>query len=255
MTRRKLRRWSGTVSVSAGTALFSGAVGILVDHIVRGGPLDWAYLVIFTAVGAALSGGGAWLLATVKSAVGVSLAATDKDGDIDRYQDETDSFARFGRRVFTAQTSVQVTVQSVRDLSLLQARLRAALRTLLEIEQRARQIGLLFQGRHEVGFHVGRWLNQAGARIDLYTDARDGSRDTHFAAIRLTPGLHTSPRLLDRTVYRLGESGFCKAADEPPGASAESAQRACRHVPGPGGEPHRAYRRGRLCRTGPGLCR
>ncbi|HUY48720.1 MAG TPA: hypothetical protein VMV92_23885 [Streptosporangiaceae bacterium] len=211
MTRRKLRRWVGTVSVSAGTAVFSGAVAILVDSVVQGGTLHWPYLAGSTALGAALSGGGAWLLATVRSAVGIGLAAMDHAGDVERYQDEADSFARFGHGIFTAQTSVQVTVETPADLKFLRARLRAALRTLHEIEQRARQTGLLFQGRPEVGFHVGRWLNQAGGRIDLYSDARHGGPETHFAAIRLTPAISAAPRHLDRAVYRLTETGFSEA--------------------------------------------
>ena len=125
ISRRKVRRWFGTLSVSAGTAVFSGAVAILVDRLVRGGTMNWGYLAAFTALGAALSGGGAWLLATVKSAIGVSVAAMDHAGDIERYQDETDSFARFGRAVFTAQTSLQVPVESPDDLPLLRARLGA----------------------------------------------------------------------------------------------------------------------------------
>ncbi|HUY49771.1 MAG TPA: hypothetical protein VMV92_29320 [Streptosporangiaceae bacterium] len=217
VTRRKLRRWAGTVSVSAGTAVFSGAVAIIVDSVVQGGTIHWPYLAGSTALGAALSGGGAWLLATVRSAVGISLAAMDHAGDIERYQDETDSFARFGRGIFTAQTSVQVTVETPADLKSLRARLRAALRTLHEIEQRARQTGLLFQGRPEVGFHVGRWLNQAGG-IDLYSDARHGGPGTHFAAIRLTPAISAPPRHLDRAVYHRTETGFSEA---PPSTSAD----------------------------------
>ncbi|SRR5216683_761737 len=198
--RRKLRRWLGTVGVSAGTAVFSGAVAILVDHLARGGPLRWAYLAGFAVLGAALSGGGAWLLATVRSAAGIEVAAMDRAGDPERYRDQSDSFARFGRTMFTAQTSVQVHVETARDLRVLRERLRAGLRTLTEIEQRAGQIGLLFQGRHHVGFHVGRWLNVAGARIDLYGDARDGGPDSHFAAVRLTPAIGTAPRTLDMLV-------------------------------------------------------
>jgi len=208
ITRHKLRRWSGAIGVSVGTAVFSGAVGILVDALVRGGSLHWPYLAGFTAIGAVLSAGGAWLVTTVKSAVGISVAAMDRGGDTERYQDEIDGFARFGRTVFTAQTTVQLDVESTDDLPLLRARLRAALRTLVEIEHNAREIGLLFQGRHEIGFHLGRWLNQASNRIDLYSDARGGGTATHFAAVHLTPAIGTPPRRLDMTVQFAAPAGF-----------------------------------------------
>jgi hypothetical protein len=208
VARRKLRRWSGAVSVSVGTAVFSGAVGILVDRLVRGGSLQWAYLAAFTAAGVLISGGGAWLLATVRSAVGISLAVMDHDGDLERYQGETSSVARFGGAVFTAQTSVSVSADEPGDLLLLRARLLAALHILAEMEPRARQTGLLFQGRHQIGFHVGCWLNRASGRLDLYGDARDGGRVTHFAAIRLTPAIGTPPAVLDMTVHRRAAAGF-----------------------------------------------
>lgn len=220
VTRRKLRRWAGTIAVSAGTALFSGAVGILVDHVVRGGPVSWTYLAAFTVTGAALSGGGAWLLATGRSAVAISLAATDSHGDPERYQDQADSFARYGRTRFTAQTVVQVAVEDSGDLPALRARLRSSLRTLLEIEQHAREIGVLFLGRPEVAFHLGGWLNQAGARIDLYADARDGSAETHFPAIPLTPVPGAAPAALDRAVHLADGTGFRQA---PPDEAADLA--------------------------------
>lgn len=208
--REKIRRLIGALLISLGTAVFSGAVGVLVDALINGKPLRWWYLIGFTAAGLLLSGGGAWLLATLKTAVGIGLATTDAAGDADRYQDEADAFARFGEGVFTALTSLLIPVNEPSDLLLLRSRLLAALRTLTQVHSRAATIGLLFQGRPQVGFHLGKWLNVAGRRIDLYADARDGT-NSHFLAIRLTPAIRTTPRAVDMILYTRTKEGF--AAD------------------------------------------
>ena len=82
----------------------------------------------------------------------------------------------------------------------LRSRTLAALRTLTQVHRRTNVIGLLFQGRHHTGFYLGTWLNVAGRRIDLYSDARDGTK-THFPAIRLTPAIRATPRTLDIVAY------------------------------------------------------
>src|ERR1017187_3724208 len=205
--REKMRRLLGALLISLGTAVFSGAVAVLVDGLINGKPLRWWYITAFTVAGLLLSGGGAWLLATLKTAVGIGVATTDAAGDLDRYQDEADSFARFGEGVFTALTSLLIPVSKPHDLLLLRSRVLAALRTLTQVHRQAATIGLLFQGRHQVGFHLGKWLNVAGRRIDLYADARDGTR-SHFLAVRLTPAIRTAPRPIDIVVYTAADGSF-----------------------------------------------
>jgi hypothetical protein len=206
-TRESARRLFGALLISLGTAVFSGAVAVLVDALINSKPLRWWYVAAFTAAGLLLSGGGAWLLATLKTAVGIGVATTDTAGDADRYQDEADAFARFGGGAFTALTSLLIPVNEADDLPALRNRLLAALRTLTQVHRQAAAIGLLFQGRHQVGFHLGKWLNVAGRRIDLYTDARDGT-NPHFLAIRLTPAIRTEPRLIDTVLYTAADGAF-----------------------------------------------
>jgi hypothetical protein len=205
--REKIRRLIGALLISLGTAVFSGAVAVLVDGLINSEQLRWAYITVFTVAGLLLSGGGAWLLATLRTAVGIGVATTDEAGDPDRYQDEADAFARFGEGVFTALTSLFVPVNDAVDLPSLRNRLLAVLRALTQVHRQTAVIGLLFQGRHQVGFHLGKWLNVAGRRIDLYADARDGSR-SHFLAVRLTPAIQTAPRPLDVVVYTAAEGAF-----------------------------------------------
>lgn len=206
-TREQLRRLLGALLISLGTAVFSGAVAVLVDGLINAKPLRWWYVTAFTVAGLLLSGSGAWLLATLNTATGIGVATMDAAGDLDRYQDEADAFARFGEGVFTALTSLLIPVSEPPDLPLLRSRVLAALRTLTQIHRQTTTIGLLFQGRHQVGFHLGRWLNVAGRRIDLYTDARDGT-SSHFLAVRLTPAIRTAPRPIDLVVYTAAGGAF-----------------------------------------------
>jgi len=199
--RESTRRLIGALLISLGTAVFSGAVGVVVDALINDKPVRWIYTVAFTAAGLILSGSGAWLLATLKTSVGLSITTTDAGGDPDRYQDEADAFAWFAEGTFTALTSLQAPVESPTDLPALRSRTLAALRTLTQVYRRTNVIGLLFQGRHHTGFHLGTWLNVAGRRIDLYTDARDGTR-THFPAVRLTPAIRAAPRILDIVIHQ-----------------------------------------------------
>lgn len=198
--RDKTRRLTGALLISLGTAMFSGAVGVLADALINGKPVRWWYLTAFTAAGLIMSGAGAWLLASIRTTVGIGVATTDTAGDPDRYLDEQDAFARFGQGAFTTLTSLLVPVNDPGDLPPLRSRLLAVLRTLTQVHRQATAIGLLFQGRHQVGFHLGRWLNIAGRRLDLYADARDGTR-SHFLAVRLTPAIRTAPRPADIDVY------------------------------------------------------
>jgi hypothetical protein len=206
-TRERIRRLFGTLLISLGTAVFSGAVAVLVDGLINGKPLRWWYIVAFTVAGLLLSGGGAWLLATLKRAVGIGVATTDAASDPDRYQDEVDAFAQFGKSVFTALTSLLIPVNEPRDLLPLRSSLLAVLRTLTQVHRQATTIGLLFQGRHQVGFHLGKWLNVVGRRIDLYAKARDGT-SSHFPAVRLTPAIRTAPRPLDMVIYTAADGAF-----------------------------------------------
>src|SRR5262245_35883846 len=114
--RENTRRLTGAVLISLGTAVFSGAVAVIVDALINEKPVRWVYSATFTAAGLLLSGGGAWLLATLKTSVGLSITATDSAGDPDRYQDEADAFARFGEGTFTALTSLQASVEKPADL-------------------------------------------------------------------------------------------------------------------------------------------
>ncbi|MFF4128274.1 hypothetical protein ACFYYP_32520 [Microbispora rosea] len=200
--RRWLRTSSGTLLVSLGTAVFSGAVSIVVDGIVKSASLRWPSLIGFTLLGLILSGGGAWLITTLRTGVGMALAATDRAGDQDRYLDEAEAFATFGQKVFVLQTLLQVPVETTRDLPMLRNRLTAGIRTLIQGERGARSVGLLFQGRQHVGFHVGSWLNVASRRVDLYSDIRDGEGESHFLAIKLGPRLKAGPRPLDLLLLR-----------------------------------------------------
>jgi hypothetical protein len=205
--RESMRRLTGALLISLGTAVFSGAVAVVVDALINDKPLRWVYAVTFTAAGLLLSGGGAWLLATLKTSVGLSITTMDAAGDPDRYQDEADSFARFGEGTFTALTSLQATVEHPADLRALRSRVLAALRTMTQVHRRTNVIGLHFQGRHHTGFYLGTWLNVAGRRIDLYADARDGS-GSHFPAVRLTPAIQATPRALDIAVFMPADGMF-----------------------------------------------
>jgi hypothetical protein len=205
--RQSTRRLAGALLISLGTAVFSGAVAVVVDALINDKPLRWIYAVTLTAAGLLFSGSGAWLLATLKTAIGLSVTTMDAGGDPDRYQDEADAFARFGEGTFTALTSLQATVEHPADLRILRGRVLAALRTLTQAHGRTNVIGLLFQGRHHTGFYLGTWLNVAGRRIDLYADARDGT-STHFRAVRLTPAIQTAPRPLGVAVYTAADGTF-----------------------------------------------
>jgi hypothetical protein len=198
--RDSIRRLAGALLISLGTAVFSGAVAVVVDALINDKTIRWAYALAFTAAGLLLSGSGAWLLATLRAAAGLSITTMDAGGDPDRYQDEADAFARFGESAFTALTSLQATVEHPADLRPLRSRVLAALRTLTQTHRRITVIGLHFQGRPFTGFYLGTWLNVAGRRIDLYADARDGA-STHFPAVRLTPAIRTPPRALDIAVH------------------------------------------------------
>src|SRR5258706_2402439 len=57
-TREKTRRLLGALLISLGTAVFSGAVAVLVDGLINGKPLRWWYITAFTVAGLLLSGGG-----------------------------------------------------------------------------------------------------------------------------------------------------------------------------------------------------
>jgi hypothetical protein len=206
-TRESMRRLTGALLISLGTAVFSGAVAVVVDALINDKPLRWVYAVTFTLAGLLLSGGGAWLLATLKTSVGLSITTMDAAGDPDRYQDEADAFARFGEGAFTALTSLQATVEHPADLRALRSRVLAALRTMTQVHRRTNVIGLHFQGRHHTGFYLGTWLNIAGRRIDLYADARDGS-GSHFPAVRLTPAIQASPRALDIAIFVAADGAF-----------------------------------------------
>lgn len=205
--REKIRRLLGAILISLGTAVFSGAVAVLVDGLINAQPFRWGYVAAFTVAGLLLSGGGAWLLATLRTAVGIGIATTDQAGDSDRYLDEADAFARFGEGVFTALTSLLIPVTGPGDLPQLRNRLLAVLRTLTQVHRQTTVIGLLFQGRHQVGFHLGKWLNVAGRRIDLYADARDGT-SSHFLAVRLTPAIRTEPRPVDIMLHTATDGTF-----------------------------------------------
>ena len=54
--REKIRRLLGALLISLGTAVFSGAVAVLVDGLINGKPLRWWYIAAFTAAGLLLSG-------------------------------------------------------------------------------------------------------------------------------------------------------------------------------------------------------
>jgi hypothetical protein len=205
--RESARRLTGALLISLGTAVFSGAVAVVVDALINDKPIRWVYAAALTAAGLLLSGGGAWLLATLKTSVGLSITTTDPAGDPDRYQDEADAFTRFGESTFTALTSLEATIEKPADLRTLRSRTLAALRTLTQVHRRTNVIGLLFQGRHHTGFYLGTWLNVAGRRLDLYADARDGS-SSHFRAVRLTPAIRTAPRTLDIVVYTVTDGTF-----------------------------------------------
>ncbi|MBO3752847.1 hypothetical protein J5X84_42935 [Streptosporangiaceae bacterium NEAU-GS5] len=214
--RRRLRLLAGATLVSLGTAVFSGAVSIVVDALVKATSLNWPLLTAFTALGVVLSSGGAWLLGTIRTGVGLALAATDARGGTDRYQDEAEAFAAFGNGQFVLQTQLQIPVETTDDLPLLRTRLTGAIRTLTQTEPGARTIGMLFQGRPEVGFHVGGWLNVASRRVDLYTDVRDGDTPaTHIKAARLTPRSATAPRILDLLLITSGEERRVALRDLP----------------------------------------
>ncbi|MCW2914729.1 MAG: hypothetical protein JWN52_2797 [Actinomycetia bacterium] len=206
--RRRLRQLGGAMLLSLGTAVFSGAVSMVIDGQVKGGSLRWGYLAGFLIAGLLLSGGGAWLLATIRTGVGIALAATDGAGFVERYQDEAEAFLRFGAGVFTAQTALQVPVEKRSDLLQLRKSLLAGIRTLTHVEGEATTVGLLYQGRPQVGFHVGRWLNQASRRVDLYADMRDGDAVSHLRAVRLGAALRTPPRTLELALYRRENDAF-----------------------------------------------
>lgn len=210
--QQSIRRLAGALLISLGTAVFSGAVAVVVDALINDKAIRSAYAAAFTAGGLVLSGSGAWLLATLKAAVGLSITTTDAAGDPDRYQDEADAFAQFGQSAFTALTSLQATVEHPADLRVLRTRVFAALRTLTQAHRRIKVIGLHFQGRHHTGFYLGTWLNVAGRRIDLYADARDGT-STHFPAVRLTAAIRTPPRALDIAVH--AAAGSTLASERP----------------------------------------
>lgn len=199
--RRRFRQLTGTMLVSLGTAVFAGAISMIIDSFVKGGSPRWGYLAGFLVAGMVLSGGGAWLLTTIRVGVGIAIAATDKYGDLDRYQDEAEAFARFGAGVFATKSTLQFPVENAADLPHLRNRLLAGIRTLTQAEPGAASVGLLFQGRLHVGFHVGRWLNVAGRRVDLYADLRDGGGVSHLRAIRLGPAPNAPPRVLDLALY------------------------------------------------------
>lgn len=205
--RERIRRLTGALLISLGTAVFSGAVAVVVDALISDKPLHWTYALAFTGAGLILSGGGAWLLATLKTSVGLSVTATDTAGDPERYQNETDTFARFGQETFSALTSIEAPVENPADLRILRSRVLAALRTLTQVHHQAKTIGLLFQGRHHAGFYLGTWLNVASRRIDLYADSRDGTV-THFPAVRLTPAIQAQPRTIDIVVHLVTDGTF-----------------------------------------------
>jgi hypothetical protein len=184
----------GTVLISLGTAVFAGATSMVIDGYVKGGSLRGGYLVVFFVAGVVLSGGGAWLVATIRTGVGIAIAATDGAGFVDRYQDEAESFAQFGSSVFAAQSSLQV-LETAADLRHLRDRLFAGIRTLTQVEHGARSVGVLFQGRLEVGFHLGSWLNVSGRRVNVYADIPDGTSTPYLRAVRLGAALETAPRV------------------------------------------------------------
>ena len=205
--RDRTRRLTGALLISLGTAVFSGAVAVVVDALINDKPLHWIYAAVLTAAGLILSSGGAWLLATLKTAVGLSVTTIDVGGDPERYQDEADTFARFGQSTFNALTSIEAAVEQPTDLRAMRTRVLAALRTLTQVHHQVTSIGLLFQGRQHVGFYLGTWLNVAGRRIDLYTDARNGTT-SHFPAVRLTPAIQAEPRAIDIAVHLVTDGVF-----------------------------------------------
>ncbi|GAB3275241.1 hypothetical protein GCM10027589_00220 [Actinocorallia lasiicapitis] len=197
--RRQLRNIIGGLLVSLGTAMFAGAVSLLVDALAKDTSLRWWYLAGFSLLGLLLSGGGAWLLGTLRSGVALSVLATDSAGDQGRYQDEADAFAHYGAGRFVFQTMVQVPVDRPEDFPELRTRTDSAIHTLGRAEPRARSIGLLFVGRQEVAFHLGGGLRAGSRRVDLYYSA-PGAADSHFLAVRLTPTPPGQPRPLDLSI-------------------------------------------------------
>ncbi|MEO5878292.1 MAG: hypothetical protein ABIS86_11310, partial [Streptosporangiaceae bacterium] len=176
--------------------MFGGAVSLLIDSLAKDTPLRWPYLTGFTLLGLALSGSGAWLLGSARAGVGLSLAATDPQGDPGRYQSDADDFAQYGAAHFLFHTTVQAQVVAPADLRELHNRLDSAVHTLNRAEPRARTVGLLFTGRHEVGFHVGGRLRPSSRRFDLYFPT-GGTGDSHFPAVRLAAAPSAEPRPLE----------------------------------------------------------
>jgi hypothetical protein len=200
--RRQIRQLAGAMLVSLGTAVFAGAVSLVIDATVKNGTPRWPYLIGYLAVGVILSGSGAWLLATIRVGVGLAVVATDTDGDMDRYLDEAEAFSRFGAAHFAALSTLQVPVETVDDLPVLRSRLLAGIRTLTQIEQGAAAVGVHFTGRLHVGFHIGQWLTYGARRVDLYAGIRHSDGASHLRAIRLGPSPQTSPRVLDLALNR-----------------------------------------------------
>ncbi|MEV5410963.1 hypothetical protein AB0K60_19230 [Thermopolyspora sp. NPDC052614] len=65
--RRCLRTLAGTLLVSLGTAVFAGAVSIVIDALVKNVSVRWPYLIGSTLLVLALSGAGGWLLGTLRA--------------------------------------------------------------------------------------------------------------------------------------------------------------------------------------------
>jgi hypothetical protein len=205
--RRRTRRLSGALLLSLGTAVFSGVVSLVVDAAAKGTAYHQGPIAILTALGLALSGYGSWLLASARESVAIAIAAMDDDGDPGTYLGAIEGFLSYGAAHFTQQSISQASVRTPADLKILRNGVTAGIQALTRALPDTRRIGLFFQGRLHVAFHLGRWLNVPGEQVDLYAPAHSG-KDRFFPAIRLTVTPETSAALMDIDLYLANGSNF-----------------------------------------------
>lgn len=205
-SRVHVRKISGGLLISAGTAVFSGVVGLVVDAAVNGTVYRWVPMVVLFAVGLVLSGYGTWLLTHVPVSGGIVIAAIDDKGDPSYYQNAITSYMQYSATHFTHATSSQSRVHDPKDFNRLRDYVVTGLNSLAPGADRPMRVGVYFQGAHHVGFYVGSLLISGGKRFDLY---HSGADDGYFLAHRLdlpeksTP---TPPAEVHITVF-LAENG------------------------------------------------
>lgn len=166
--RMRVRRISAGLLLSLGTAVFSAAVALIVNAVDGVGPYHWPTTLALIAVGLALTSAGSWLLTSGRRSLAIAVVATDIEGDTAKYRAAISGFVTYAAAEYAQSASSEVVVQQPKDIEVLKTVVLNRIEDLASKAGGVRHVGVAFQGRHHVAFHLGGTLDVPDTSITLY---------------------------------------------------------------------------------------